>query len=347
MAGGKRITLRQIAELTGTSIGTVERALKGRQGVKPSTQTRVLAVARELGYVPVPGAALARKLAGVRLAIIYPEQPIPFYLPMTAGINDAANDLRATGLEVELLRYPLHRQEMEDAVLETLDAAAFQGVAINVAGAGAGRHIDRITAMGVPVITFNTDLPGTRRRFFVGRDSAQSGRMGAALLGRFLCGSGTVTVLGNYIRETPFIERFGGFADTMQAEFPGIRIHPGAECFAEKRLAAQALMDVLHRVPDIRGVFCTGYTSTMGAISALRQLGRRDVVLIGYDTSEELLAALRDDWCDALLFQDPYRQGYAAVTCLAQYVLEGRLPEERKICTPTSIVIRQNADSYR
>ena len=347
MTGGKRVTLRQIAAQAGTSIGTVERALKGRQGVKPSTQARVLAIARELGYTPVPGTVLARRLAGVRLGIIYPEQPIPFYLPMTAGINDAANDLRAFGLEVELLRYPLHRQEMENALLETLDVAAFQGIAINVAGAAAGRHIDRIAAMGVPVITFNTDVPNTRRRFFVGCDSAQSGRMGAALLGRFLCGSGAVAVLGNCLRETPFAERFGGFAETMQAEFPGIRIHPSAECFAEKRLAAQALMDALRRVPDIRGVFCTGYTSTMGAVSALRQLGRRDIVLIGYDTSEELLTALQDDWCDALLYQDPYRQGYATVTGLAQYVLEGRLPEERKICTPTSIVIRQNADRYR
>ena len=70
-------------------------------------------------------------------------------------------------------------------------------------------------------------------------------------------------------------------------------------------------------------------------------------MLIGYDTSEELLTALREGWCDALLFQDPYRQGYAAVQTLAQYVLDGKVPDLRKTSILTNIVLPQNADSYK
>jgi ABC-type sugar transport system substrate-binding protein len=181
----------------------------------------------------------------------------------------------------------------------------------------------------------------------VGNDSVQSGRVGAALLGRFLGGKGTVTVLGNFVQATPFSERFGGFCETIHEEFPDILIYPCAECFAEQRLASQSLIALIKNVPQVSGVFCTGYTSTVGAISALKQVGRKDIVLIGYDTSEELLSALREGWCDALLYQDPYRQGYAAVQTLAQYVLDGKMPDVRRISTQTSIVLRQNADSYR
>ena len=342
-----RVTLKLIAQRAGTSIGTVDRALKGREGVREETRQRVLAVARELGYIPNPFANALRRLASIRLAMVYPEQPEPFYAPMTAGIMDAVADLSDFGVEVELIRYPLQKQDMEEALLSKLSSADYQGVAINSAGPRIAQQINRLIDDGLPVITFNTDSLSSRRHFFVGNDSVQSGRIGAALLGRFLGGKGTVTVLGNFVQATPFSERFGGFCETIHEEFPEMLIYPCAECFAEQRIASQSLIALLQNVPTVSGVFCTGYTSTVGAISALKQAGRKDIVLIGYDTSEELLSALREGWCDALLFQDPYRQGYAAVQTLAQYVLDGKTPDPRKVNTQTNIVIRQNAESYR
>lgn len=347
MPDTKRVTLKLIAERAGTSIGTVDRALKGRDGVRTATKERVLATARELGYIPNPFANALRRMASIRLALVYPEQPVPFYTPMTAGIRDAVHDLSDFGVEVDLIRYPLQKQDMEEAALDALRAGDYQGVAINSAGPRIAQRINRMVDDGIPVITFNTDSVSSKRNYFVGNDSIQSGRVGAALLGRFLGGKGTVTVLGNFVQATPFSERFGGFCETMHEEYPEILIYPCAECFAEMRLASQSLISLLQTVPAVSGLFCTGYTSTVGAISALKQLGRKDIVLIGYDTSDELLSALREGWCDALLYQDPYRQGYAAVQTLAQYVLDGNLPDARKIDTNTVIVIRQNSDSYR
>lgn len=343
----KRVTLRLIAERAGTSIGTVDRALKGREGVRETTKEHVLTVAREMGYIPNPFANALRRMASIRLAMVYPDQPVPFYTPMTAGIRDAVADLADFGVEVDLIRYPQQKQDQEEEALKGLDFSKYQGIAVNSAGPRIAQAIGRMMDAGLSVITFNTDAPSSRRHYFVGNDSVQSGRIGAALLGRFLGGKGTVTVLGNFVQATPFSERFGGFCETIHEEFPDMLIYPCAECLAEQRLASQSLIALLKTVPQVSGVFCTGYTSTVGAITALKQMGRKDVVLVGYDTSEELLGALREGWCDALLYQDPYRQGYAAVQTLAQFVLDGRMPDPRKVNTQTSIVIRQNADSYR
>ncbi|MDD3213854.1 MAG: substrate-binding domain-containing protein [Eubacteriales bacterium] len=343
----KRVTLKLIAQRAGTSIGTVDRALKDRDGVRESTKVRVLAVARELGYSPNPFTNALRRMGSIRLALVYPEQPERFYAPIVAGINDAVNDLSDFGVEVVHVRYPLHKQTLQEEVLERLAIEDFQGVAINSAGPRIAAQINRIAQAGVPVITFNTDTANSMRRYFVGNDSLQSGRMGAALLGRYLGGTGAVTVLGNFVQAMPFSERFGGFCETIHDAFPDMTLYPCAECLADEHLASSSLIDLLTNVPHVRGVFCTGYTSTVGAISALKQLNRPDIVLIGYDTSDELLTALREGWCDALLYQDPYQQGYAAVQTLAQYVLDSKMPDARKINILTHIVIKQNADSYR
>ena len=164
-------------------------------------------------------------------------------------------------------------------------------------------------AAGVPVVTFNTDAPDSRRLFYVGNNSRQSGLMGAQLLSTFLQGRGNVTILGNFSRATPFIERFGGFCEYVQLEAPDIHIYPCSECRSLPDLAAQSLTDLLERVPDINGVFCTGYSSTAGALQAVKALGRRDIQVVGYDLTEKTAAALREGWCAALLYQNPYRQG--------------------------------------
>jgi LacI family transcriptional regulator len=342
-----RVTLKLIAQRAGTSIGTVDRALKGREGVRRSTKEKVLLAARELGYTPNPFSNALRRMGSIRLAMVYPVQPIPFYAPMIAGINDAVADLSDFGVEVEHIRYAMQKQDLEEEALTRLNIDSYQGIAINSAGPRIARQINRFVEAGLPVITFNTDAVNSTRRFFVGNDSLQSGRIGAALLARFLGGEGAVTVLGNFVQAMPFSERFGGFCETIHEAFPNMTLYPCAECYAEQQLASQSLLTLLSSVPSVRGVFCTGYTSTVGAISALKQLNRKDIVLIGYDTSDELLAALREGWCDALLYQDPYQQGYAAVQTLAQHVLDGRIPDPRRINILTHIVLPQNADSYR
>ena len=347
MPEAKRVTLKLIAEKAGTSIGTVDRALKDRQGIRNVTRERVLAAARDLGYMPNSAASVLRRMASMRLGFVYPEQPAPFFAPVTAGINDAVADYGALGIEVTHIRYSQQNENMEADTLQKIRPSEFQGIAVNSAGPGIAREINRLSDAGVPVITFNTDAANSRRLFFIGNDAIQSGRIGAALLGRYLGGKGALTILGNFIQTTPFSERFGGFCETIHQEFPDMMLYPCAECCTEKRLASQSLMCLLQSVPQVRGVFCTSYTSTVGAIHALKQLNRQDITLIGHDTSEELLQALQEGWCDALLFQDPYRQGYAAVQTLAQFVLDRKMPDTRKTNILTSIVIPQNVGSYR
>ena len=46
----KGVTIRELAEAAGVSIGTVSRALKGQPGLSEETRAEVLAVAQRLGY---------------------------------------------------------------------------------------------------------------------------------------------------------------------------------------------------------------------------------------------------------------------------------------------------------
>src|SRR5215468_9569509 len=63
----QRVTIRELAHLSGVSIGTVSRALNGYSDVNPETRERIIRLARELDYTP---AAAARSLVTQRSHLI-------------------------------------------------------------------------------------------------------------------------------------------------------------------------------------------------------------------------------------------------------------------------------------
>ena len=86
------MTIREVAERSGVSIGAVSFALSGRKGVSDDTRERVLRVAEDLGWAPT---SAARSLAGARtqtVGLVLARDPMnlgveSFYMQFLAGIE--------------------------------------------------------------------------------------------------------------------------------------------------------------------------------------------------------------------------------------------------------------------
>ena len=87
----KNLTLREIAELAGTSKSTVSRVLTNHSSVSPETRARVQKVIEERGYQPN---FFARGLAGGPtglVAVLVPEINSGFYAEVLRGMDDVAS----------------------------------------------------------------------------------------------------------------------------------------------------------------------------------------------------------------------------------------------------------------
>jgi len=341
-----KVTLKMIAHEAGVSIGTVARALNDQDGVNQVTRKSILEIADKLGYRTGKLTEAQASNKTFHIGIVYPEVSPDFYSLIDAGVTDAASEMAEYGVTVEKIRYETQIPEVEYARVASLDISKFDGLAINSAGSIIEGLIDRIAASGTPVITFNTDAANSSRLFYVGSNARQSGMIGAEMLALLMGGEGRATVLGDFTRATPFIERFGGFCEFAQQAFPGIQIHPCALASSDANSMTARLIEQIKLIPDIRGVFCTGYTSTIAALDALRLLGREDIYTVGYDITARTAEALRDNHINALIFQDPYQQGYKAVQCLARYLIEGYVPQTPFLYIENRIVLKSNLDAY-
>ena len=342
----KKVTMSMIARECDTSIGTVDRALNGRTGINPQTKELILATAKRLGYKPNQLAGALSRKKQYRIAIIYCREHADFYQYVTQGIQKAITELADYGITVDLFQSESLSVIEQCAILSSIDVEKYDGFAINSAGVETDVFINRFTDRGKAVITFNTDAPATRRLFFVGANPRHSGNLGGELVGKMMNGEGTVAALGSFLMTNAFIERFIGFYEVIQREYPKITLCPFKECYDNEQSAKRETIKILEEHPDIQMLYLTGCAGTAGAIEALKTLNRKDIRLIGYDLTTPIAEAIHDGWCTAILFQDPFQQGYYATTLLARHLLEGWMPKQPLLAIESRIMMKYNLEEY-
>ena len=95
------VTSKQIAELAGVSRGTVDRALHNRGRVNPEVAARIRRLADELGYQPnAIGRALVKTAQNLKIGVILQSVETPTIQIVLKGAEQAAAELRETGIEV-------------------------------------------------------------------------------------------------------------------------------------------------------------------------------------------------------------------------------------------------------
>ena len=124
----ERHGIRRIAELANVAIGTVDRALHERNGVKESTRHRILQIARQIGYTPnLAARAPAVSKSGVRIGVCIPREIRFFYDQLWSGVLDEAR--RVAPLGVELLNRPVPSLGVGDTeAFEELVESGVQGI---------------------------------------------------------------------------------------------------------------------------------------------------------------------------------------------------------------------------
>ena len=252
------VTSQQIAELAGVSRGTVDRALHNRGRVNPEVAARIFKIAEELGYKPnVIGQALVRTKRDFKLGTILQSAETPTMQDVAGGVRQIAEELRGSG--VELLLREINGLDVGQ-VLEQIDQLLAEGVrGLAVAPNNAPELVERINELykqGVPVVTLNSDAPGSRRLCFIGMDNYRAGQTAAGLMRQMLPEGGKVFTIAGHLNNTAHTNRLNGFFDTLKAEqADNIQLLPFQPCFDRDDYAHEITQHVLRENPDLTAVY--------------------------------------------------------------------------------------------
>lgn len=334
------MTIKEIAAMCGVSRGTVDRVLNHRGRVKPETEQAVRAALEQAGYTKnIAGRALTVRRLAPRIGVVLCCLGNPFFDEVLKGISQAEEELQDWGVRVELrLLRGYDAAAQLQAMEELKDCAALILQPINADSVRA--KIAALADAGVPVITINADLAGSRRAVYVGADYYRGGLTAGGMV-NLCCDTGArLGIVAGSRAILDHGERLQGFLSALHPQ------HQTLECFDGEDDPARIYAGVeamLRRHEEINALFvaAAGCASACQAVLDAGKAGQ--VKVFGFDLVPENAAMMRRGVIQALICQQPRRQGHDALRAAWQLLLNEGASQE-KILMETSICILQNMD---
>jgi ribose transport system substrate-binding protein len=198
-------------------------------------------------------------------------------------------------------------------------------------------------------VIFDSGLKGEDFVSFVATDNVVGGRLGGEHMAKVLGGKGKVVLLRYAEGHDSTGKREEGFLAAMKAS-PGIEVvsanqYGGAD--VEEAYKRSETLLSRYKQPDgslgIQGIFCANESTTFAMLRVLQANGwAGKVTFVGFDASDNLVAALRKGEIEALVIQDPVKMGYLGVKTMVQHLRGEKV--ERRIDTGVGVATRANMD---
>jgi LacI family transcriptional regulator len=277
-----KVTIKDVARLSGVSPMTVSRVINASERVRPDTRRRVEEAISALGYVP---SRLARGLSRQRtgtLALIVPDVANPFFTLIVRGAEDVA---RRAGYRV-LLCDTRADLTVEHEVIEEMLAHRVEGIVIAPVNDRSKADLRRLVEFGVPFVLIDRTVPGVESDVVLGDSVSGARRLVEHLISLdhrrigFIVESDQVSTAR---------DRWKGYESALAAA--GISVDPAlaTQATADPRGGFEGMRRLLELEAPPTAVFTVNNLVALGAIEAVRAAGLEvpdDIALVCFDDIE-------------------------------------------------------------
>jgi len=338
------MTVHEIANLAGVSIGTVDRVIHKRSRVSAATIKKVEAIIEQYQFTPNPIARRLKRNRPYRFCALLPrrEQDAGYWGQIITGIERTASEIKSFGVETEIIEYDRYDPEaFEKSSAVVCDKKPEGLLFAPIMQKRTRSFIEKICAEKIPVVFVDADMPGTTPLCVIGQDSFSGGYLAGRLFHLFAgTVSAPVAVLDTHGDDYNITRRREGFLSYAEKnDFPVIvreySDYGGGDISVEK--IAQFLKKHRH----LSGIFITNCMAHRVAEAAKQQKKKDPFLLVGYDLIPSNRLLLLEGRINAIISQRPEEQGREALlTLFRSIVMEQAV--ETKLEIPLDVYIKEN-----
>lgn len=259
----------------------------------------------------------AKKQLTVGVTLLTEEHP--FYRELKAAFIEQSKvrNLKPIILSCNM-DLPTQTTQVENFITQRVSAM----VVCPAESAGIAGAIRKANDAKIPVFTADIVAQGGKIESHIASDNIAGGKLAGDYMAKLLKGKGDVAIVNHPVVQS-VQDRVKGFKEAI-AKFPGIKIVDDQAAEGKRDMAVTVTENILQKHPKLNGIFAINDSTALGALAAIEQSGRKDVVMVGYDGDPEarqkILAgtALKAD-----AVQYPREIGKATANAVADY-LEGK-----------------------
>ncbi len=256
------------------------------------------------------------------IAMIAKSSTNPVFLSARTGAEKAAEELsREHGVNVKInwLTPPSENAELQaQRIAQAVNSGAN---AILVSASDAGKitgAINEAVERGVPVMSFDSDAPDSKRFSFYGGDDHAMGSQVMSELARQMNGKGTIAILSGNQNAPNLQKRVQGVLDEAK-KYPGITIVNTFYTIETPQDAAAEVLRAQQAYPEIQGwAMIGGWALFTRAL--ITDLDPSKVKIVSVDALPVELAYVDAGLTPVLLAQPTYLWGYQSVHTIFDHV---------------------------
>ncbi|GAA3863184.1 ABC transporter substrate-binding protein [Tessaracoccus defluvii] len=211
--------------------------------------------------------------------------------------------------------------------LET--ALATKPAAIGLAAldtAAATDVLDRISAANIPLVAFDSGVDSDAPITTVQTDNYAAAQEAAKHMAELIGNKGTVGLVCHDVTSQTGKQRCDGFQDWMKDNAPDVKLlEPLVAGSVDE--ATNAAKSLINSTPDISGVYGTNEAAATGAVQASIEVNKAGLQVVGFDSGEIQMSAIRDGKQAGAITQSPVKMGYETVTAAIKAINGMELPK--------------------
>lgn len=346
----KQYGIKEIALKANVSIATVDRVIHKRGGVAPKTKELILKIIDEYDYQPNILASRLRSNKTYSIAILIPEvsKNTNFWAAPYEGVRKAQEEIRQFGIDVRTYLYRLNNKSTFTEQSRNMLQDKPDGVLIAPLFVKETEHLAiQLNADNIPYAFIDSYIPDQKSVTYIGPDIYHSGFVGAKLAMFGIRQNGEVLVVNhtsitNNGQHTKEIEK--GFLDYIKKTNEQIKVHTLDFYGTDPETLKIELTTYLNNHPAIQAIFVTN-SRVFKIAKIIKDGGRKDIILIGFDFIDENIRYLKEDFIDFLICHKPEEQGYRGVMNLYQKLLLMQTIDKIQYM-PIDIITKENCDFY-
>lgn len=232
-------------------------------------------------------------------------------------------------------------QQVENFINQGVDAIILNPVDTQ----GVKRMMDAASKANIPLIFVNRkpEVELTGKMGYVGSDSMLGGRMEMEALAKRMNYKGNVAILMGALSAEEARQRTKATEEVI-AKYKDMKVVEKQSALWMRNEAVDVTSGWLLSGNKIDAIAANNDEMAIGAIMALNQSGRKDVLVAGIDGTPDALQFIKNGRLALTVFQDAAGQGKGAVTMTRQ-LIDGS-SKDRFMWIPYQVITKENVAQY-
>ncbi|MEP0322695.1 MAG: D-ribose ABC transporter substrate-binding protein [Bauldia litoralis] len=274
------------------------------------------------------------------IAIITPSHDNPFFKAEADGAEAKAKEL---GYEALVLVHDDDANKQSE-LIDSVIARGAKAIILDNAGADATvAAVQKAKDAGIPSFLIDREINATGVAVAqIVSNNYQGAQLGAEEFVKLMGEEGNYVELVGKESDTNAGIRSKGYHDVID-EYPDLNMVARQSANWSQTEAFEKMESILQANPDIKGVISGNDTMAMGAWAALEAAGRDDVIVVGFDGSNDVRDSIIAGGVKATVLQPAYGIAQIAVEQADAYIKTGSASEPEKQLMDCVLINADNA----